>query len=310
MRAALITHPDCLKHAADPSNLERAERLIAILHVLNSHEFADLRRETAPRATRKQLIRAHDANYVEAILETRPDPGELVKLDADTVMSARSAEAALRAAGAAVAAVNWVMAGRNCAAFAAVRPPGHHAEQRRAMGYCIFNNAAVAARHARAEWGLRRVAVVDFDAHHGNGTQNMFAGDPHLFYGSSHQEPCYPGTGRAWEHGVANNIVNAPLLPGSGSKAFRAAWINVILPALDTFAPELLIVSAGFDAHKCDPSADLLVESSDYAWLTHELMQATAVHTCGRLVSVLEGGYELNAAATSAAAHVLALIRR
>lgn len=176
------------------------------------------------------------------------------------------------------------------------------------MGFCLFNNAAVAALHARAQWGVQRVAVVDFDVHHGNGTQAMFAADPDLFYASSHQHPCYPGTGEAWERGAANNIVNAPLQPGADGAAFRAAWSDTILPQLDRFAPGLLIVSAGFDAHKADPLAQLRLETVDYAWITQELMQIAATHCDGRLVSVLEGGYDLAALAASAATHVRGLM--
>jgi len=195
------------------------------------------------------------------------------------------------------------------AAFAAVRPPGHHAEPARPMGFCLFNNAAVAALHARAQWGVQRVAVVDFDVHHGNGTQAMFATDPDLFYASSHQSPCYPGTGDAWERGVANNVVNTPLRPGEGSAAFRTAWKETILPELDRFAPGLLIVSAGFDAHKADPLAQLRLETADFAWITAELVQIAERHCGGRVVSVLEGGYDLDALAASAAEHVRGLMR-
>jgi acetoin utilization deacetylase AcuC-like enzyme len=224
-------------------------------------------------------------------------------------MSAGSAEAALRAAGAAVAGVDAVMDGWARAAFAAVRPPSHHAEFARPMGFCLFNSVAVAALHARARWGVQRVAVVDFDVHHGNGTQAIFAADADLFYASSHQHPCYPGTGQAWERGSANNVVNAPLRPGSGSAEFRAAWSDTILPELDRFAPGLLIVSAGFDAHKADPLAQLRVETNDYAWITRELMQVATRHCGGRLVSVLEGGYDLEALAASVAAHVRTLMQ-
>jgi acetoin utilization deacetylase AcuC-like enzyme len=215
----------------------------------------------------------------------------------------------LRAAGGAVAAVDAVMEGWARAAFAAVRPPGHHAEPARPMGFCLFNNAAVAAAHARSRWGIERVAVVDFDVHHGNGTQAMFAADPGLFYASSHQHPCYPGTGAASERGSANNIVNAPLQPGSDGAAFRSAWSNIILPELDRFAPGLLIVSAGFDAHKSDPLAQLRLETADYAWITQELTRVAAMHCGGRIVSVLEGGYDLTALAASAATHVRCLMQ-
>jgi acetoin utilization deacetylase AcuC-like enzyme len=306
---ALITHPACLDHDTGPYHPENAERLRAVLAALETPEFAGLLREAAPEATPEQLQRVHPADYVEAILAIRPELGESVQLDADTAMSAGSAEAALRAAGAAVAGVDTVMQGRARAAFAAVRPPGHHAEPARPMGFCLFNNAAVAALHARAQWGVQRVAVVDFDVHHGNGTQAMFAQDADLFYASSHQSPCYPGTGEAWERGIAGNIVNAPLPPGAGSAAFRAAWGDSILPELDRFSPGLLIVSAGFDAHKADPLAQLRLETADFAWITDELVRVAEHHCGGRLVSVLEGGYDLNALAASAAVHVRGLMR-
>ena len=309
MPTALITHPACLLHDNGSYHPECPDRLRAVLAALEAEEFADLLREAAPHATAEQLGRVHPANYVEAILSIRPAEDETVQLDADTAMSAGSAEAALRAAGAAVAAVDAVMEGWARSAFAAVRPPGHHAEPARPMGFCLFNNAAVAALHARIRWNVPRVAVVDFDVHHGNGTQAMFAADASLFYASSHQQPCYPGTGEAWERGVANNIVNAPLRPGSDGAAFRAAWSDVILPELDRFAPGLLIVSAGFDAHKADPLAQLRLETADYGWITGELMRVAAAHCEGRIVSVLEGGYDLAALAASAAVHVRGLMR-
>jgi acetoin utilization deacetylase AcuC-like enzyme len=309
MPTALITHPACLEHDVGPWHPECPDRLRAVLRALEGEGFADLLRESAPLATLDQLARVHPAEYVQAILAIRPAPGETVALDADTAMSAGSAEAALRAAGGAVAGVDAVMEGWARAVFVATRPPGHHAEPTRPMGFCLFNNVAIAAHQARARWGKRRVAVVDFDVHHGNGTQAVFAADPDLFYGSSHQHPCYPGTGRPSERGVANNIVNVPLPPGSDGPAFRAAWRDVILPELDNFAPEFLIVSAGFDAHRADPLAQLRVETADFAWLTAELVRLAARHTGGRIVSVLEGGYDLDALAASAAAHVRALMQ-
>ncbi|WP_428490175.1 histone deacetylase family protein [Rhodopila sp.] len=309
MTTALITHQACLEHDTGPYHPETADRLRAVLAALEAPEFAELLRESAPLATVEQLARAHPANYVDTILSIRPDAGETVRLDADTLMSSGSAEAASRAAGAACMAVDAVMEGWARAAFAAVRPPGHHAEPARPMGFCLFNSVAVAALHARARWGVRRVAVVDFDVHHGNGTQAMFAADPELFYASSHQSPCYPGTGEAWEHGVADNIVNAPLRPRDGSAAFRAAWSNVILPALDAFAPGLLIISAGFDAHVADPLAELRLETADFAWITEQLVGVADKHCGGRLVSVLEGGYDLGALAASVRVHVRGLMR-
>ena len=306
---ALITHPACLEHDTGPYHPETAERLRAVLAALEASEFANLLRESAPLATVEQLSRVHPRSYVESILAIHPDLGEPIQLDGDTIMSNGSAEAAARAAGGACMAVDAVMEGWARAAFAAIRPPGHHAEPNRPMGFCLFNNAAVAALHARARWGVQRVAVVDFDVHHGNGTQAMFAADADLFYGSSHQSPCYPGTGEPWENGVANNIVNAPLRPGDGGPEFRAAWAETIIPAVDRFAPGLLIVSAGFDAHIDDPLAQLRVETADYAWLTAQLVDVADKHCGGRIVSVLEGGYDLHALATAAAVHVRGLMR-
>lgn len=308
MSVVIITHEACLEHNAGPHHPERPERLVAVMDALDQPEFAGLDRLRAPLATVEQLSLAHPRDYVEAILSIRPGEHEIARLDGDTSMSAGSAEAAQRAAGGAVAGVDLVMEGRADRVFVAVRPPGHHAEPQRPMGFCLFNNVAVAAHHARAQWGKRRVAVVDFDVHHGNGTQAMFFDDPDLFYASSHQSPCYPGTGDAREHGVAGNIVNAPLPPRSDGTAFRAAWRDVILPALDRFAPELLIISAGFDAHRDDPLAQLRVETEDFAWLTTALAELANRHCGGRVVSVLEGGYDLDALAESAAAHVRALV--
>jgi acetoin utilization deacetylase AcuC-like enzyme len=309
LSVALITHRACLQHDTGNWHPECADRLRTVLRALEDEVFHPLLREEAPRATEEQLTHVHPADYVQAILDIRPDPGQHLALDADTIMSEGSAEAALRAAGGAIRGVDAVMEGWARSAFAAVRPPGHHAETNRPMGFCLFSNAAVAARHAQARWGLTRVAVVDFDVHHGNGTQAMFAADADLFYASSHQHPCYPGTGEAWERGVADNIVNAPLRPGSDGAAFRAAWSNTILPELDRFAPGLLIVSAGFDAHKADPLAQLRVETADYGWITRELLDIAARHCKGRLVSVLEGGYDLEALAASAAIHVRGLMQ-
>jgi acetoin utilization deacetylase AcuC-like enzyme len=306
---ALITHPACLEHDTGPYHPENADRLRAVLAALEAEEFASLLREQAPEATVEQLARVHPANYIEAILAIRPDVGEQVALDGDTLMSSGSAGAALRAAGAAVLGVDAVMEGWVRSAFAAVRPPGHHAEARRPMGFCLFNNVAVAALHARARWGVQRVAVVDFDVHHGNGTQDIFAADKDMFYASTHQSPCYPGTGDAWDRGVANNILNQPLRPGEGSAAFRAAWAREIIPELHRFAPGLLIISAGFDAHKADPLAQLRLETADFAWITTELMGVADRHCDGRVVSVLEGGYDPHALAASVAAHVRGLMR-
>ena len=275
---ALITHTDCLGHDTGLGHPERPDRLRAVLQALEHPDFTSLLREQAPLATREQLCLAHPAPYVDRLLALDPQVGELLALDPDTVVSPGSLAAARRAAGGAIAAVDAVMEGWAAAAFVATRPPGHHAERTRAMGFCLFNNAAVAARHARTRWGLERVAVVDFDVHHGNGTQDIFAADPALFYASSHQHPCYPGTGSPRETGVAGNILNAPLPPGAGSERFRAAWAERIIPALAAWQPQLLIVSAGFDAHRDDPLAELRVETEDFAWLTDRLNAVAQAH--------------------------------
>ena len=268
-----------------------------------------LLREAAPLATVEQLCRVHARGYVETLLALDVPAGTLMQLDEDTLISPGSIAAALRAAGGAVAAVDSVMEGWAEAAFVAVRPPGHHAEPAHAMGFCLFNSVAVATHRARDRWGLRRVAVVDFDVHHGNGTEAMFASDPDLFYASSHQWPCYPGTGQEAERGIDGNVVNAVLAPGSGSEAFRAVWAGRLLPALEAFAPELLILSAGFDAHRADPLAQLRLEVDDFEWLTKQLMDVAKRHCRSRLVSVLEGGYDPGALAACVAAHVRHLMQ-
>ncbi|GGJ30979.1 histone deacetylase family protein [Neoroseomonas lacus] len=308
MSVLLLTHRACLHHDPGPHHPECPDRLRSVLKALDAGEFVDLIRDQAPLATVEQLTRVHPENYVSAILAIRPEPDETVALDGDTVMSWGSAEAALRAAGASIAAVDAVMKGEFRRAFCATRPPGHHCEPARPMGFCLFANAAIAARHAQAVHGARRVAIVDFDVHHGNGTQACFEADGSIFYGSSHQWPLYPGTGDAAEHGVGN-ILNVPLPPGADGEAFRAAWVDHIIPAVEAFAPDLLVISAGFDAHAADPLAQLRVREVDFAYLT-EALCALADRCCeGRVVSMLEGGYDLEALGRSTAAHVRALMR-
>ena len=305
----LISHPSFLEHDTGDYHPERPDRLRAVTAALADEEFAGLTRLIAPAATIEQLTRVHPRAYVDAILGIRPPPGELVHVDADTVMSSGSANAARHAAGAVVAAVDGVLGGRARTAFAAVRPPGHHATPDVPGGFCLFSNVAIGALHARAAHGVGRIALIDFDVHHGQGTQAVVESDPDLFYASSHQYPLYPGTGSPRERGIAGNVANAALPAGSGSAEFRAAWSERLLPALDGFAPELVIVSAGFDAHRRDPLAQLDVETEDFVWLTEELLAIADRHAGGRLVSVLEGGYDLAALAESVATHVRTLMR-
>ena len=309
MTSLLISHPSFLEHDTGLHHPERPDRLRAVLAALDEPAFAALPRLIAPAATLEQLTRVHSADYVAAILAIRPPPGELAQIDGDTVMSTRSAEAAQHAAGAVVAGVDAVMTGKVRTVFAAVRPPGHHALPSVPGGFCLFNSVAVGALHAQTVYGLDRVAIIDFDVHHGQGTQAVVATDPRLFYASTHQSPLYPGTGSPRERGLDGNVVNVPLPAGSGSTAFRAAWSERILPALDNFAPQLVIVSAGFDAHRRDPLAQLNVETADFVWLTEELLAIADRHAKGRLVSALEGGYDLDALAESVVAHVQALMR-
>ena len=306
MTTLLYTHPDCLEHDPGSYHPESPDRLRAVLEALSEPEFAELVRREAPRADLEDIARVHPKTYIERVLAAVPASGH-ANLDPDTCLSPRSGEAALRAAGAACAAVDAVISGDADNAFCATRPPGHHAEPTRAMGFCLFNNVAIAAQRARQVHGLERVAVVDFDVHHGNGTQAMFEDDASLFYGSTHQSPLYPGTGMRGETGVGN-IVNVPLRPMAGSVEFRHAVSASILPALDDFRPELIIVSAGFDAHRRDPLAQLDLSEEDYGWVTEELLNVAARHAGGRLVSALEGGYDLAALRASAASHVRALL--
>jgi len=303
----LFSHPDCLAHDPGEGHPERPARLTAILDALAQPEFAALERRDAPLAAHEDIARVHPLPFVEAVIARSPARGR-VRIDADTVMSPGSARAALRAAGALVAAVDAVCRGPARTAFCAVRPPGHHAEPEQAMGFCLFNSIAVGAAAAQALHGVERVAIVDFDVHHGNGTEAMAATRPDWLYASTHQWPLYPGTGADRDRGPHGNIVNATLPPGSGSAAFRTAFEERILPALDRFRPELLMISAGFDAHERDPLAGLALETEDFGWATEALATVAARHAGGRIVSTLEGGYDLTALAVSAAAHVRALM--
>jgi acetoin utilization deacetylase AcuC-like enzyme len=302
----LYTHAACLAHDTGEGHPERPARLAAVLEALAAH-FPDMVPHEAPRAEREALLRVHVPGLLASVLETEPG-ADLHWLDADTALSPGSAEAALRAAGAVIAATDWVLGGERRRAFCAVRPPGHHAEAATAMGFCLFDNVAVGAAHAFAMHGLQRIAIADFDVHHGNGTQAIFEREPRLLFVDSHQMPLYPGSGAASETGVGN-IANAPYPPLSSGTDVRALWRDALLPRLDAFAPQLLFVSAGFDAHRDDPLAQGLLDAGDFAWITGQLVEIANRHARGRIVSTLEGGYDLDALAASAAAHVDALRR-
>ncbi len=307
MSTLLITHPACLNHLTPQGHPERPDRLRAIERALEAEKFQSLARVEAPRATLEVIALCHPMDYVTQIRDATPEKG-LVRIDADTSMSPGSFEAALRAVGGAIHAVDEVLTKKAANAFVATRPPGHHAETARPMGFCLFDNAAIAARYAQRHHGLARVAIVDFDVHHGNGSQDIFWADKTVMYCSTHQMPLYPGTGAITESGEYNTVVNAPLKPGDGGEAFRAAFESRILPRLSEFQPELIIISAGFDAHMRDPLANLNLVEADFAWATQQLMDVADQHAGGRVVSVLEGGYDLEALANSSAAHVTALM--
>jgi acetoin utilization deacetylase AcuC-like enzyme len=306
MVTTLITHPDCLQHQPEMGHPERPDRLRTVLTALGAPEFSRLQHEEADLATVDDLARVHDRAYVDRVLSSIPMTG-VFRFDADTMVSSGSRNAILRAAGAVVQAVTIVMCGDSDNVFCAVRPPGHHALRNRAMGFCMFNNVAVGAASARAGHALSRVAVVDFDAHHGNGTEEMFMSDPGMFYASTHQFPLFPGTGSVGQT-RPSHIVDLPLPPGSGSAEFRRAYTETLLPALDRFNPQLIFVSAGFDAHRDDPITQLELVEDDYGWVTEQICEIARRRCFGRVVSVLEGGYDLNALSRSAAAHVRALL--
>ncbi len=303
-----ISHDAFLEHDTGEWHPERADRVRAVDRVLSGETFQNLHRVEAPLATRAQIVRAHTERHFDFVERAQPTQ-ELVPLDdGDTIMSPRSWNAALRSAGAGIQGVDEVMQGLATNAFCLVRPPGHHAEPDKAMGFCLFNNAAIAALHAQAEYGAERVAVVDFDVHHGNGTQAIFWSRPSCFYASTHQMPLFPGSGSLAERGEKGNIVNAPLRSGDGSQQFREAYESVILPALRHHAPDLIVVSAGFDAHRADPLANINLIDEDYAWITRKLIEVARERCGGRLVSLLEGGYDLAALARSVGLHVQALL--
>jgi acetoin utilization deacetylase AcuC-like enzyme len=307
MTMLLFSHPSSEAHDPGPGHPERPDRIRAVMRALEAPAFETLVRREAARAEPDQIARVHSREYVDALLAVVPTDG-LVAVDPDTMLCPASGEAALRAAGAVIGAVDAVMAGEANAAFCAIRPPGHHAEPGRGMGFCLFNNVAIGAAHARAAHELARVAVVDFDVHHGNGTQAVFEQDAAVLFASSHQYPFYPGTGAESERGVGN-VFNVPLEAGSGSTEFRRGMERVVLPALEAFDPELILVSAGFDAHVRDPLASLRLDEEDFAWITGKLVDIAGERCNGRIVATLEGGYDLDALASSVTAHVSELMR-
>ncbi len=306
---ALIGHAAALSHDMGASHPERPDRLRVVNEILAGPSFAALHRVEAPEIDRSALLRVHPERFVDALMQVRPREGQLVRVDADTAIGSGTIAAALRGAGGAVKAVDDVVEKRAGNAFVAMRPPGHHAERQTAMGFCFFNNAAIAARHAQRHHGLGRVAILDFDVHHGNGTQDIFWDDPSVMYGSTHQMPLFPGTGASGERGEHDTIVNAPLRSGDGALAFRNAIDRIVLPRIAAFRPDLVILSAGFDAHRRDPLGGLDLDEYDFAWVTQRVMALADDCAGGRIVSLMEGGYDLEGLSLSVAAHVTALMQ-
>lgn len=301
----IIHHDDCLKHDTGPRSPERSQRIGAVMEGLGT--MPGLEFLPAPLATPEQLSRVHPARFQEDLASQVPEHGYVAITEDDNIMSTGTLGAALRGSGSICFAIEQVLAGNTTNAFCVVRPPGHHAETATAMGYCFFNHVAVGARHAQAIGGIKRVAIVDFDVHHGNGTQEIFENDTSVLFVSSHQMPLYPGTGHSDETGQGN-IVNLPLAPGAGSSEFRKSWAKLGLPAVHSFEPELILVSAGFDAHYRDPLGHLELQDDDYRWITDELSGLAQDSAGGRLVSLLEGGYDLEGLASASRAHVERLV--
>src|SRR3954469_21166409 len=308
MTTFLLSRPPWVDHQTPLWHPERQDRMRAVESALEEESFAWLAREEATEAALQTLALVHPEPYIQSLIDAAPLEG-LVAIDEDASLSPGTLDAAMRSAGAAVQAVDEVMTGKVRNAFSAMRPPGHHAERTTAMGFCLFNNAAVAARHAQTAHGAERVAIVDWDVHHGNGTQDIFWSDPSVLYASTHQMPLYPGTGAVSERGEHGTVVNAPLRAGDGGDLFREALETVILPRVEAFGPDLIVISAGFDAHWRDPLANLQLTEADFAWATKKLMDIAERRCGGRIVSLLEGGYDLEGLARSAAAHVKTLMQ-
>ena len=307
MTTLVLSHPASLDHLTPPGHPERPDRIRAVNQTLAEDRFKSLVRGEAPEGSLDSVALCHNEHYIDELRHIAPKEG-LVYLDGDTSMSPGTWEAVMRGVGGAIAATDAVIAGQADNAFVATRPPGHHAETNKPMGFCFFDQAAIAARHAQRKHGIARVAVVDFDVHHGNGTQDIFWADPTVMYCSTHQMPLFPGTGASGERGEHDTIVNAPLASGDGGAKFRSAFDNLILPQLQKFAPELIIISAGFDAHRRDPLASLELDATDFGWVTRKLIDAAHATAQGRIVSVLEGGYDLQGLQESVAEHVTALM--
>ncbi|MEP3280191.1 MAG: histone deacetylase family protein [Stappiaceae bacterium] len=307
MSTLLFHHPSFLEHLTPHGHPERPDRLRAVDRILEQEQFQALLRDIAPMGALEDIARAHPTAHVESLHSAVPDHG-IVHLDADTAVSAGTWEAVLRGVGAACKAVDEVIDKKVRNAFCAIRPPGHHAETSTAMGFCLFNNVAVAARHAQHVYGVGSVAIVDFDVHHGNGTQEIFWNDKSVMYCSTHQMPLFPGTGAANETGDANTMVNAPLAAGDGSVRFKEAMKEVVLPKIEAFSPDLILISAGFDAHTLDPLGNINLVEEDYGWITSELMDIADRKCDGRIVSMLEGGYDLDGLSRSVAVHVSRLM--
>lgn len=309
MTTAFLTHTDCLKHVTPPGHPERVDRLMALYSALDQVDDEHLIKVTPEPGQDTHIRHVHPQEYIDAINEASPVDGH-ISLDGDTHMSPGSLRAAYLGVGAMIEAVDLVMTGKAQNAFAAMRPPGHHAERTTPMGFCLFGNIAIAAKHALEEHRLDRVAVVDFDVHHGNGTQDLLWDEPRSLFISSHQMPLYPGSGAPSERGAHNNVLNVPLEPHSGGADLKNAYERVILPALNDFKPQLLLISAGFDAHQADPLANLNWTEEDFVWATEQLCDVADVHCEGKIVSTLEGGYDLEALAASSVAHLKTLLRR